>query len=144
MSAQNDPHATFREERERKAEVRREARRAAVRDLRRPKLSADEALVLDWYRHAKRRHAFEWNREHVSVLLVGSPHVVGVVNHQLDHIGGGLTSVIHARDVAHCHVLDREHSEWGERPEKHWAISAGENRLSHDFGNLDEPRRTLP
>jgi len=70
------------------------------------RLTADEVMVLAWYREARDRHASDTfdAPTQVSVLLVGNPGAVGVVNHQLDHIGGGLTSVMDGVDVAHCHL----------------------------------------
>lgn len=71
------------------------------------RLSADEVMVLAWYREAKTRVDPQYSGHHVDVLLVGNPGTVGVVNHQLDHIDGGLSSIMQGVDVAHGCVADR-------------------------------------
>ncbi|MDR1280198.1 MAG: hypothetical protein LBK99_05190 [Opitutaceae bacterium] len=73
------------------------------------RLSADEKMVIAWYREAKDRVVasnYDGGRTSVDVLMVGNPGVVGIVNHQLDHIGGGLTAIMNGIDVARTHEAD--------------------------------------
>ncbi len=72
------------------------------------RLTADEKLVLAWYREARSVHVRGCTGAgSASVLLVGRPNAVGWIDHQLDHIGGGLSSIVDGREVAHCTHFER-------------------------------------
>jgi hypothetical protein len=64
-------------------------------------LSADEEAVLTWYRNARIAAAdcFHGGAGQVRVLMVGDSEFVGTVDHQLDHMGGGLTSYLHGEQI---------------------------------------------
>lgn len=97
------------------------------------RLTIDEMQILEWYREAKRKtvtNNFEGGNTSVEVLIVGNPGVVGVVNHQLDHIGGGLTSVMHGKDVADVNEVDfYEETKGWITPRSSVPVSAMCNRL---------------
>jgi hypothetical protein len=82
-----------------------------------------EAAVIRWLRQTLARTASPYESNNVGVLLVGEASHTAVVDHQLDHCGGGITSGINGIEVAYGEYSP-EGMMPGEEYNRAWSVRA--------------------
>lgn len=103
-----------------------------------PILAPHEVAVIRWLRRELVRVSDPDAASNVGVLLVGELHHCGVVDHQLDHVGAGITSVMHGEEIAHGYYSPAGMFD-GDTYNRHWSISV--NMLQDQTGvhGFDDP-----